>query len=415
MSAFLRLIQRRNSSPCAILIYWLLMLLTGMATGCSPLLFQTNNLAETWPGNRWQGPTHVMISADSHDSVVVFIENDPERLPAVRRGPEDVNRTVRLSFGVFTDFKPSDISDTLSVRFTYPLADPGKKPLEKIKLKAPWGKMYQLWIRPEGQATRFYRIDRSNSQADAEWLLTDEKANPILNPEDFVIQPFIIQPAEPSSNTIFIRRLEMNAYQPAPPFMETERRCNPSISTVGQLSFDGSKTHPLILPRGGIYLIQTDTSREGGKYLSIIDDKILDLITLYGLRFITTQEEYSDLIEGRIDPWEFWESVAGSTQRAVQLSSAFRKLVVEACQLFSEDLPGALTDRGMIYLVFGPPAIVVTDLTTETWKYLPSGTSQMLVFDFDIHRSRLGINHYQLRRKSFYREPWLQAVERRRR
>ncbi|NLH52905.1 MAG: GWxTD domain-containing protein [Bacteroidales bacterium] len=415
MLGFLRLIQRRDSSPCAILIFWLLLLLTGKATGCSPLLFQTNNLAETWPGNRWQGPTHVMISADSHDSVVVFIENDPERLPAVRRGPDDVVRTVRLSFGVFTDFKPSEIIDTLSVRFTYPLANPGKKPMEKIKLKAPWGKMYQLWIRPEGQATRFYRIDRSNSQADAEWLLTDEKGNPILNPEDFVIQPFIIQPTELSGNTILIRRLEINACQPAPPFVETEMRCKPSISTVGQLSLNGSKTHPVILPRGGIYLVQADTSREGGKYLSITDEKMLDLITLYALRFITTQEEYSELMEEKTDPWEFWESVAGSTQRAVQLSSAFRKSVVEACKLFSEDLPGALTDRGMIYLVFGPPAIVVTDHTIETWKYLPGETSQTLVFDFDIHRSRLGINHYQLRRKSFYREPWLQAVERRRR
>lgn len=406
--------QNKNSPPTLFLKLWLGLIITATATGCSPMLFQTNNLAETWPGKRWNGPTQVVIYGESTDSVVVFFEMDPERLPALRRSSEEIVRTVRLSFGVFTDFKPSHIIDTLSLHLTYPLKGQGKKPVEKVRLRAPSGSMYKLWIKPEGQSARFYRVDRSSSQSDAEWLLTDEKGVPIVNLNDLALRPFVIHTTHPS-NTIIIRRYNVTSCLPAPPFSENVRQCNLTASIVGQLSLNGSQTLPLILPGGGIYLFQADTSREGGKYLSLMDDKTLDLITLYALRFITTREEYDDLMTEKIDPWEFWEAVAGSTQRAVQLSSAFRKSVGEACQLFSEELPGALTDRGMIYLVFGPPDIVLTDKDTETWKYLPAATSHTLIFDFDIQPSRSGIYHYQLRRKPLYREPWLQAVERRRR
>lgn len=414
MLSFRRLIPTQNSLPGAFLKLWIGFIIAAMVTGCSPLLFQTNNLAETWPGSRWQGPTQVVIYGESPDSVVVFFEMDPARLPLLRRGAEDVVRTLRLSFGVFTDFKPSYIIDTLSLRLTYPLAEQGQKPIEKVRLIAPSGKNYQLWIRPERQAARFYRIDRSNFQSDAEWLLTDEKGAPIVNPNDLALRPFVIHTVHPT-DTLLIRRYNVNSCLPAPPFTENAQPCNPTTSMVGQLSLNNSQTLPVLLPGGGIYLVQADTSREGGKYLSLTDDKTLDLITLHALRFITTQEEYDDLMTEKIDPWDFWMLVAGSTQRAVQLSSAFRKSVGEACQLFSEELPGALTDRGMIYLVFGPPDIVITDKHTETWKYLPAGATQTLVFDFDIQQRRSGIYHYQLRRKPFYREPWLQAVERQRR
>lgn len=387
----------------------------GLATGCSNTLFVTNNLAETWNNSKWQGPRHIGVSTLNIDSIIVYLEVDPSGLPAIRSMEGEVYRKGMISLGIFTDFSKEDLVDTTSIRLFYPLNAEGKSRIEIARMKAPAGRDYLLWIKPEGQPASFYPVQRGSFQADAEWLLTNEKNEPIVNSEDLLNIPFFIHLNATQSREVFVRRYQLNPCLPLPPFVTSGDRCLYPLSTMGVLSLHKGMTGPVILPGGGIYLLQADTSLPGAKIISIYDEKTLQWVTRNALRFITTPEEWAELQQGRKEPWDFWDSVAGSTQRAVQLSSAFRNRVAEACRLFTEDVPGALTDRGMIYLVFGAPATVVTSMKTETWTYAPSENLPTLVFDFDLSITRHGIRVYQLRRNTAWRQAWMQAVERWRR
>ncbi len=387
----------------------------GLAAGCNDLLFVTNNLAETWENPKWQGPQHVCVTALNADSVTVYLEVEPSRLPAIRGMEGDVYRKGTYSLGIFSDFSKKGLVDTTSLHLYYPIHSDEKVSIVQAAMRAPSGRDYLLWIKPEGQPAAFYPVYRATFQADAEWLLKDENDEPIVKAVDLLSKPFYIHLNANQGKHVIVRRYQMNSCLPLPPFVESSRRCAHTLVTVGVLSFYENKAGPVMLPGGGIYLLQADTSSAGARMVSLNDEKSLQWITRLALRYITTPEEWSELEQGRMDPWDFWESVAGSTQRAVQLSSAFKIAVNRACRLFSEEVPGALTDRGMIYLVFGPPAMVVTSGNTETWTYTSSENDVSLTFDFDIHVTPVGISQYHLRRNPMWKQPWMQAVERCRR
>lgn len=394
----------------------LVLFLTGVTvTACNQMLFDTNNRVETWNYKKWHGPRQVMVSSVNTDSICVFLEIDPTVLPVERNFGKESYKIARYSLGVFSDFRKDSIIDSSRVEFLYPTPLQTGSFIEKVRMKAPAGKDYFLWIKPQRQESGFYSVLRSTFQSDAEWQLTTQKGDAVLNHENLLIYPFVIRINSIGNKNIFIRRFQTGNCIPQPPFVTYSTPCPAILNTVGILSINENHTAPIILPGGGIYLLQTDTSKPGAKILNVFDEKTLQWVIHYALRYITTAEEWDALEEGRMEPWDFWESIAGSTQRALQLSSVFRRKVEEACRLFSEDLPGALTDRGMVYLVFGSPTSVVTTKNIETWTYAPTDNTPPLVFDFDIQVTRQGIFHYQLRRKPDWRQLWMQAVERYRR
>ncbi len=387
-----------------------------LCMGCSDKFFTTNNLVETWLNPKWQGPIHVMVSAENADSVIIFLGLDPTRFPVVHKDEEKIYRSGFLRLGIFSFTDKKMIIDTASLNLSFPINRAEKYLVCSVGMKAPFVKDYQLWVKPERQPARFYPVLRSTYQADAEWRLTHEKGEPILDPNELLDKPTLIGLRNVAKGKeVFVRRFNFLTCQPLPPFVNSFTPCPSQMSTLGVLSVNQNQTVPVILPGGGIYLLQVDTSGVGAKRVSIIDEASLQWVNHQALRYITTQEEWTRLEQEQMDVWDFWVSVGGSTQRAVQLSSAFRNSVIEACRLFGEEVLGALTDRGMIFIVFGAPTSVYTSQTVETWTYAPSGAMPLLTFDFDITHTPQGISKYKLRRNPYFREPWMKAVERYRR
>ena len=76
--------------------------------------------------------------------------------------------------------------------------------------------------------------------------------------------------------------------------------------------------------------------------------------------------------------------------------------------LFRSD--GWQTDRGMIYMVFGPPRIVNRSLSTETWSY-DNGTGNDLNFIFRKNKNELSENDFVLDRNIMYKADWYKAVD----
>jgi hypothetical protein len=70
-----------------------------------------------------------------------------------------------------------------------------------------------------------------------------------------------------------------------------------------------------------------------------------------------------------------------------------------------------MTDRAMVYIVFGPPTRVEGTIDGESWPYYDRD-DDVYVFD-RVTESAFG--HYVLGRAPRYHEPWQRAVERWRR
>lgn len=110
----------------------------------------------------------------------------------------------------------------------------------------------------------------------------------------------------------------------------------------------------------------------------------------------------------------FWGNLIPNRQEAASVMTAYYSRVEEANVLFSTYKEGWKTDRGMIYIVFGPPLSRQTEPMRELWRY-----SYAAVNDPDFIFARLtppGLHpaypNYLLNRNPGYERPWRRSIER---
>lgn len=92
------------------------------------------------------------------------------------------------------------------------------------------------------------------------------------------------------------------------------------------------------------------------------------------------------------------------------LQQEYLRRVDAANAAYSSYKPGSMTDRGMIYVVFGPPDRVQQEAFHEIWMYNQLAGSEV-DFLFFQDRDRQAPNHYYLERGSQYKNPYYIQVE----
>jgi len=131
------------------------------------------------------------------------------------------------------------------------------------------------------------------------------------------------------------------------------------------------------------------------------------------LKLITGNKEYRELkecsdLKTAID--QFWLSKSNNMKFAKEQIRVFYNRVSLANKFFTEDKPGWKTDRGNIYVLFGPPSIININTAGEEWFYGENPELAGVLFVFDkINNINCG-SSLVLRRDSNYQSVWSQAV-----
>ncbi len=140
---------------------------------------------------------------------------------------------------------------------------------------------------------------------------------------------------------------------------------------------------------------------------------------LYTSRYIMNKNEFerchqlSDIDETKKCIDNFWLQVAGSKERAKEVIKNYYRRVIDANRLFTSYKYGWQTDRGMIYIVFGPPEDIQKTYLFEKWYYSLNGQRNALVFTFYRNKNNPFTNSdFILERSDYYKDLWYFAVER---
>jgi GWxTD domain-containing protein len=179
---------------------------------------------------------------------------------------------------------------------------------------------------------------------------------------------------------------------------------------------EGVSTFTII--RKGFYHLVEDSASRSGATLYYYGPHFPEAKTVMDLalplRYVTTNEEYSALFEGdnikrNVD--EYWLKVGGSPNRARELIQAYYGRVQYANVYFSSYLEGWKSDRGMCYVVYGPPDAVYRKSGTETWVYGEEGRYNALTLTFTKVTNPFTDNDYRLNRMASLKTSWYRAVE----
>lgn len=205
---------------------------------------------------------------------------------------------------------------------------------------------------------------------------------------------------------------------------------SPPFSTISAKPFDfkpdrmitlrnASSGHRVLdVVREGFYQVTDDSTKRTGASLFYFGPHYPEAKTVLDLalplRYITTNEEFERLSQGdhikrNVD--QHWLNLGGSPERARELIGSFYGRVQYANRYFTSYLEGWKSDRGMCYIVYGPPDIVYRSTASETWLYGEEGRYNALSLTFTKVVNPFTSNDYRLNRSSSLKTSWYRAVE----
>lgn len=168
----------------------------------------------------------------------------------------------------------------------------------------------------------------------------------------------------------------------------------------------------------GIYHFQVDSSNYEGFTLFKFAENFPNVSNakamLEPLRYITTKQEYTDIENSanlKAGVEAFWLDASETNDRGRELIQKYYSRVEESNKLFTSYMQGWKTDRGLVYMIFGPPNVLYKTSETETWVYGEENNVMSLNFSFSRLINPFSENDYVLNRSTIYKSTWFRAVD----
>lgn len=202
---------------------------------------------------------------------------------------------------------------------------------------------------------------------------------------------------------------------PYPP-METKPSAVPKeLQVIDQGDF--LELIPKSFDQIGYYFIQSDTTASAGLLLKTAHeafpkvkdwDEMVDMVT-----YISTRKEHEELLAA-VDKKKaldaYWIGLTRNSDSAKELIREYFRQVEFANILFTDFKEGWKTDKGMIYIVMGPPQEVNFYLDREVWSYGGTNESSRIRFTFARVKNILSPHYYTLNRSRAYQPVWFKNI-----
>lgn len=168
----------------------------------------------------------------------------------------------------------------------------------------------------------------------------------------------------------------------------------------------------------GIYYTTADSSLSQGISIPCFGNDHPSITTpddmIKTIKYLCTDEEYATIIakpEKKLAIDDFWYSCTKDLKKAKELIRVFYTRAVFANIFFTDHRQGMLTDRGMVYIVMGPPHSLAITTRAEIWTYHDRKENRKVKFVFRKRQTTLSTPDYRLFRSTEFKPYWDNAVD----
>lgn len=147
--------------------------------------------------------------------------------------------------------------------------------------------------------------------------------------------------------------------------------------------------------------------RDNYPNITILSD-MLEPLNLFATNKDVKQIKSAENLKIAID--NYWLDLSKNQKFAKEQIRIFYNRVSLANNFFSDNREGWKTDRGILYVVLGPPTIVNISAYGEEWFYGENPDVAGILFQFDVVNSIYSGKRTLLRREERYQAVWAQAV-----
>lgn len=177
---------------------------------------------------------------------------------------------------------------------------------------------------------------------------------------------------------------------------------------------------PLQLPNEGLYFVVEDTMNTKNGFGFLIVDNRFPKFTMpeklvKPLIYMSTSQETRTVNENTdakqaLDRY-FLAVTGGNQALAKKIIKTYYRRIEEANRLFTSFKDGWKTDKGMVYIILGPPNKVQRSRDREVWMYAQSQNFSEIIFTFNKKPNQFTDNYYELVRYPEYQAYWYPFVE----
>jgi len=251
----------------------------------------------------------------------------------------------------------------------------------------------------------------------------NEILTPVLKKDEYVNILYLRQPID----SIYVSYYKPFTAIPDPPSMLLpEKTLDYGPDTIIPLPY--SDTMPLMFPREGIYFLTTGRNTAEGYTFCNFGNTFPSLNTpgemIKPLAYLASADEMEDMLSSprpKIALDDFWVKCGGNVDKARELIRIYYTRVLYSNQYFTSYKEGWRSERGMIYIMYGPPDKVYKTSDGESWGYLKPVVKsswggrvhlkeEYLFFNFRRKNNRFSDNDYYLARSETLVTLWDQAV-----
>jgi GWxTD domain-containing protein len=393
--------------------------------GFSQRNFHKQNFAEMYNINSVNLHPTFQCYHNTDTSSIIFYQIDLSELKYKLNKDSIYTAEASIHYEIFNNYKAKELIDSGSVYFSD--KDNYGKDLSsfgffEIPLKS--NRKYLILIEfndinQNNYIRRLIDVDKTNTLSRQNFYIKGEDGLPYLQSYLTKFTLFSIYSERNSFNKIHTRYFKLNNKISKPPMLGAEKLNRKVKSdTLYYEVFKDGKTAFIELGKQGYYHFYFDSTKYEG-YTLFQFSKSYPYITtsmqmLMPLRYITSNNEFKSLLHNENKKKaveDFWVKISGNTERAKNMIKLYYNRVQNANICFTSDKEGWMTDRGMIYIVFGAPDIVYRDEEMETWIYGDHRSKSSMTFDFYRSENPFTSEDFILSRSINYTKMWNNAIE----
>lgn len=380
-------------------------------------------------------PYYSIYSQDASTSVLsirirrnelYFNEANPQGVPMA---------SIYVSVKLYDNTLGGELADTAAIRYDIRRDEISGEYVCKLLLTAYQGKWYSAEVKiidliRQRTVQSFVDFEKSGTDDRYNFRLREhfshnELFNNVVKEQQYIN---VLYPAA-HKDTLWISYYPpVTAIPPAPTVLLPE--VTPSDTPQVTVPVAYSDTLPLMFPRAGLYLVKTDSISDRGITLINLGSDYPTMTSpetmIPPLAYLATPEEMEAMMgagKPKVALDDFWFRRTGSIERSKELLRIYYNRTLYANYYFTSYKAGWLTDRGMIFIIYGPPDKLYKNADGESWGYkLPKQKSRWgarftvadsyLWFNFGKRRSIFTDNDYILNRATTPVSYWDIAVAR---
>ncbi len=367
-------------------------------------------------------PTVFAKKRNLTDVELYVIVNDQELLFSKANAQQSNSASIRIFCKIMESYENNALIDSCQQTVSFIKSENPKTYTIKMKLKPVEMDKFVVQttitdLTRSKMSIHFTEVDKTNPYSPDNYLVTN-MVDMQVYPYKYVRQGMALR--VDYLNTKQFEKIKNGTRPLEPQITLSPYASDPAVEDTSRFyNIEESPAAHILRPtHEGLYSSTADTNEVtnlvlpcfGGDYPNINTPQEM----IRPLAYLCTTEEYMQLTSTgtkKLAVDEFWFRNSHDLKKAKEQIKVYYTRAMYANLYFSDYREGVLTDRGMLYTVFGPPRILAITSDGEIWTYRDSRNGQMVKFTFRKQKTRLGEPKYVLRRSTEYKPYWDKAVE----